>query len=145
MPGRGVNMGDGWETRRRRGPGHDWIIVRTGKPGMIQKIEIDTCHYKGNYPDVCWIDATYAPGANIDILTWPDYQWTEILAKTKLKPDNRHFFEKEIKQSGPWTHIRLNIAPDGGISRMRVHGVLAKTEQSASAGKGATCATPGRK
>lgn len=133
MPGRGVNMGDGWETRRRRGPGSDWVIVRMGHPGLIEKIEVDTCHYKGNYPDVCWMDAAYAPGANIDILTWPDFEWTEILAKTKLKADNRHFYEKEILKSGPWTHIRLNIAPDGGISRLRVHGTIVKNECKAPA------------
>jgi allantoicase len=131
MPGRGVNMGDGWETRRRRGPGYDWVIVRLGHAGLIKKIEVDTCHYKGNYPDVCWMDGCYAPGANIDILTWPDFEWREILSKSKLKADNRHFFEKEIKQAGPWTHVRLNIAPDGGVSRLRVHGVLV------DAGKGA--------
>jgi allantoicase len=144
MPGRGVNMGDGWETRRRRGPGHDWVIVQLGKPGLLKKIEIDTCHYKGNYPDVCWIDACHAPGANIDILTWPDFEWTEILSKTKLKADNRHFYEGEITQSGPWTHVRLNIAPDGGVSRMRVHGTLVTQGQAALA-KGSTGATRAHK
>ncbi len=137
MPGRGVNMGDGWETRRRRGPGNDWVIVRLGHPGLIHKVEVDTCHYKGNYPDVCWMDATYAPGANIDILTWPDFEWSEVLARTKLKADNRHYYDKEIIHGGPWTHIRLNIAPDGGISRLRVHGVLAKQERSPVASGGA--------
>ena len=137
MPGRGVNMGDGWETRRRRGPGNDWVIVRLGHPGVIHKLEIDTCHYKGNYPDVCWMDATYAPGANIDILTWPDFEWTEVLSKTKLKSDNRHYYDKEIIHGGPWSHVRLNIAPDGGISRLRVHGVLAKEERTAVASGGA--------
>jgi allantoicase len=123
MPGRGVNMGDGWETRRRRGPGHDWVIVRLGNEGLLKKIEIDTCHYKGNYPDVCWIEACHAPGKHIDLLTAGDFEWVEILERSKLKSDSRHFFEKEIKSAGPFTHVRLNIAPDGGISRMRVHGV----------------------
>lgn len=129
MPGRGVNMGDGWETRRRRGPGHDWVIVRLGHAGLLRKIEVDTCHYKGNYPDVCWIEGTYAPGANIDILTWSDFEWTEILAKSKLKADHQHYYEKEIVNPGPWTHVRLSIAPDGGVSRLRVHGVLANVER----------------
>lgn len=138
MPGRGVNMGDGWETRRRRGPGSDWVIVRMGQPGLLEKIEVDTCHYKGNYPDVCWIDATYAPGANIDILTWPDFQWTEVLPKQKLKADHRHFYEKEILQKGPWTHLRLNIAPDGGISRLRVHGTFVLNDLAAATRGGAS-------
>lgn len=140
MPGRGVNMGDGWETRRRRGPGHDWVIVRTGQPGVIEKIEVDTCHYKGNYPDVCWIDATYAPGANIDILSWPDYEWTEILPKQKLKADHRHFYEKEILSKGPWTHLRVNIAPDGGISRLRVHGTFVLNERAVATKGGVSAA-----
>lgn len=135
MPGRGVNMGDGWETRRRRGPGHDWVIVQLGNAGSIKKIEVDTCHYKGNYPDVCWMDATNSPGANIDILTWPDFEWTEVLPKTKLKADTRHYYEKEILASGPWTHVRLNIAPDGGISRLRVHGIAVKNNSAVPAAK----------
>lgn len=136
MPGRGVNMGDGWETRRRRGPGHDWVIVRLADAGLIRKIEVDTCHYKGNYPDVCWIEGCYAPGANIDVLTWPDHQWTEVLAKSKLKADHRHFYEQEVSAPGPWTHVRLSIAPDGGISRLRVHGVLVRDGGSAALSKG---------
>ena len=137
MPGRGVNMGDGWETRRRRGPGSDWVIVRLGHPGLLKKIEIDTCHYKGNYPDHCWLDACYAPGANIDILNWPEFEWTEILSKTKLKADHQHYFEKEILQPGPWSHVRVNIAPDGGISRLRVHGLLARDNEPVLAKGGA--------
>jgi allantoicase len=137
MPGRGVNMGDGWETRRRRGPGHDWVVVRMGQPGIIKKIEVDTCHYKGNYPDVCWIEACNAPGANIDILNAHEFDWTEVLGKVKLKADNRHFFESELKNHGPWTHVRLSIAPDGGISRLRVHCTLAAGAAQKSAGKNA--------
>lgn len=142
MPGRGVNMGDGWETRRRRGAGHDWVIVQLGHAGLLKKIEIDTCHYKGNYPDVCWIDACYAPGKHIDALTFADFEWIEILGRSKLKADHRHFFENEIKGGGPYSHVRLNIAPDGGISRMRVHGVLAPGGTSAVKGTiGASNAT----
>ena len=133
MPGRGVNMGDGWETRRRRGPGHDWVIVRLGHPGSIKKVEVDTCHYKGNYPDVCWMDGVYAPDANIDILNSHEFEWQEVLTKTKLKADHQHYYEREIRNSGPWTHIRLNIAPDGGISRLRVHGTLEKKAHRSAA------------
>ncbi|HEX4640954.1 MAG TPA: allantoicase, partial [Chthoniobacterales bacterium] len=68
MPGRSENMGDGWETRRRRGPGHDWIILKLGLPGTIRKIEVDTNHFKGNYPDMCSIEGCIAPGASIDEL-----------------------------------------------------------------------------
>ena len=50
-PGVGVNMGDGWETRRSRGKNFDWIIIKFGKPGIINRLEIDTHHFKGNYPE----------------------------------------------------------------------------------------------
>jgi allantoicase len=122
MPGRAENMGDGWETKRRRGPGYDWIIVKLGLPGSIRKVEVDTNHFKGNYPDMCSIDGCAAPGAAIDGLR--DARWTEILPQTKLQADMRHFFEKELCPIENCTHVRLNIYPDGGVSRLRVWGRL---------------------
>lgn len=121
MPGRGENMGDGWETRRRRDlPGHDWSVVKLAQPGLLKKIEVDTNHYKGNFPDACFIEGTYAPGQDIDTLNASSFPWTSILPQTKLQADHRHYFEKELQNDGPWTHIRLSIVPDGGISRFRV-------------------------
>jgi allantoicase len=125
MPGRAPNMGDGWETRRRREPGHDWAILQLGHKGQLKKIEIDTNHYKGNYPDVCWLEGCLAPGAAIDTLNHADFTWTEILPKTKLQADHRHYFE-QFSNTGSWSHIRINIAPDGGISRFRAHGTLVR-------------------
>jgi allantoicase len=125
MPGRAANMGDGWETKRRRGPGHDWAILKLGKPGRIEKIEVDTNHFKGNYPDRCSIDALNAPNAVVDSLTWQEFQWTEILPQTKLQADKQHFFERELKPLPVCTHVRLNIFPDGGVSRLRVAGRIA--------------------
>ena len=122
MPERAATMGDGWESKRRRGPGNDWAILKLGKPGKIQKIEVDTNHFKGNYPDRCSIDAVNAPKAVIDALTWQDVQWTEILPQTKLQASTRHYFEKELKPLPVCTHVRLNIFPDGGVSRLRVIG-----------------------
>lgn len=132
-PGRAPNMGDGWETRRRRGPGHDWAIVKLGHAGSLQKIEIDTNHFKGNYPDRCWIDACYEPNAEIDVLNWNQFEWSPVLAETKLKADHRHYFEKEIENKGPWTHVRLSIAPDGGVSRLRLNGTLYRVRENAGA------------
>jgi len=120
MPGRSENMGDGWETKRRRGSGHDWIILKLGLPGAIRKIEVDTNHFKGNYPDMCSIEGCVAPGASIEDLAAT--QWKEILPKTKLQADTRHFFEKELSPLDNCTHVRLNIYPDGGVSRLRVWG-----------------------
>ena len=124
MPGRAANMGDGWETKRRRGPGYDWAIVKLGRPGQIKRIEVDTAHFKGNYPDECSIDVCNEPNATVDSLTWPNVVWKEILPKTKLQADKQHLFEREILSVGIATHVRLNIYPDGGVSRLRVWGTL---------------------
>lgn len=123
MPGRSENMGDGWETKRRRGPGYDWIVLKLGLPGTIRRIEVDTNHFKGNYPDTCSIEGCSAPNASVDELARAN--WSEILPQTKLQADHRHFFEKEISSVPNCTHIRLNIYPDGGVSRLRVWGTLA--------------------
>jgi allantoicase len=121
MPGRSENMGDGWETKRRRGPGYDWIILKLGLPGTIRRIEVDTNHFKGNYPDTCSIEGCVAPGASTEDLAIAE--WREILPMTKLQAHTRHFFEKELCPIDGCTHVRLNIYPDGGVSRLRVWGV----------------------
>jgi allantoicase len=123
MPGRATNMGDGWETRRRRGPGHDWAIVRLGAPGAITRVEIDTHHFKGNYPDSASIEGCLAPGAGLADLE--SASWVELLPQTKLEAHHRHFFSRELRPTGPLSHLRLNIFPDGGVSRLRVHGFVA--------------------
>ena len=120
MPGRARNMGDGWETRRRRGPGHDWVIVRLGAAGRIARVEIDTNHFKGNYPDRASIEGTLAPNASLSALNGA--AWHTLLPETKLKPHHRHVLSAPLAAIGPVSHVRLNIVPDGGISRLRVHG-----------------------
>jgi len=112
MPGRAKNMGDGWETKRRRGPGYDWCVIKLGTSGRIDGIEVDTNHFKGNYPDTCSIEG--APSA--------DGPWTEVLPRTKLKPHHLHLFARQLVARGPFSHLRLNIHPDGGVSRLRVWG-----------------------
>jgi allantoicase len=114
MPGRARNMSDGWETKRRRGPGNDWVIVQLAAEGAPRRIEIDTNHFKGNYPDTCSIDGTRAFASD---------EWFEVLPRTKLLAHTRHVFIDELTQNGPVTHLRLNVFPDGGVSRLRVYGV----------------------
>jgi allantoicase len=123
MPGRAKNMGDGWETKRRRGPGHDWIILKLGRAGSIKKIEVDTNHFKGNYPDTCSIEGISAPEASAEELK--SVRWRNILSKTKLQANKRHFFQRELRRIDNCTHLRLNIFPDGGVSRLRVFGIPA--------------------
>lgn len=124
MPGRAKNMGDGWETRRRRGPGFDWAIVRLGAAGIVKKVEIDTNHFKGNFPESASIEACLAPGAPVEALSTSG-AWIELLPRTKLRAHRRHLFSRELRKAGTVSHVRLNIFPDGGISRLRVHGIVA--------------------
>ena len=120
MPGRGSDMSDGWETRRRRGPGHDWAIVRLGRSGTVRRIDVDTAHFKGNAPGSCSVDVCRAPGAGPSQLTDAGRAWKELLPETKLQPHTLHRFERELRSAGEATHARLNIFPDGGVSRLRL-------------------------
>ena len=130
-PGRGINMGDGWETARRRTPGNDWVIVALGHPGTIRKIEVDTAHFKGNYPDSCSIQAAYVRGGTDDQIETQSLFWRELLPQQKLQAHEQHLFSKEINDLGPITHVRLNIFPDGGISRLRLFGTPIPAEPEA--------------
>lgn len=125
MPGRAKNMGDGWETKRRRGPGHDWCILRLGAAGTLKKVELDTNWFKGNYPDSAMLEGVHLPGASPERLADEFTPWVTILPQTKLKAHTRHFFDKQLVPHGPVTHVRLNIYPDGGVSRLRLWGLRA--------------------
>jgi allantoicase len=122
MPGRALDMSDGWETKRRRGPGHDWTVIQLGKAGRIRRVEVDTAHFKGNFPESCSIEACDA-GEHVSAATGFDaLEWTELLPRTRLQAHTRHFFEDELKDAGVVTHVRFNIFPDGGVSRLRLMG-----------------------
>lgn len=122
MPGRRKNMGDGWETRRRRGLGNDWVIVKLGVPGTIGRIELDTAYFKGNFPDSCSIEACYVEGPAAEALLSAPSVWKTVLSRTKLKADHRHIFRRELNGAGAANHLRLQIYPDGGVSRLRIFG-----------------------
>jgi len=126
MPGRAANMSDGWETRRRRGPGHDWVVIKLGRSGTIRRMEADTAHFKGNFPESCSLEACAAPEIARMELALARLEWAEVLPRTKLRADTRHLFEKELKDAGRVTHVRLNIFPDGGVARLRVFGTVGK-------------------
>lgn len=125
LPGRGVDMGDGWETRRRREPGFDWCILALGQPGAIRRIEVDTAHFKGNFPDRCSLQAGYAPGLSDQALVAQAQFWPTLLPEAKLQADHIHTFLDEVSALGTLTHVRLNLHPDGGISRLRLWGEVA--------------------
>jgi allantoicase len=123
MPGDAAHMGDGWETRRRRGPGHDWTIVRLAARGTIRRIEVDTRHFMGNAPGACSLDACAVDDESMVLqgLDEPTL-WQELLPRTALQPDARHSFEDPIRSLGDVTHVRFNIYPDGGLGRLRLYG-----------------------
>jgi allantoicase len=120
LPGPPLGMHDGWETRRRRGPGHDWAIVRLGALGYVTALEVDTSWFKGNAPASFSLDGSNATGSGpkgFDV-------WRQILPSTPLVPHTRHLFD-DFPAAGPFSHVRLNIYPDGGVARLRVWGGLA--------------------
>jgi allantoicase len=124
MPGRGENMGDGWETRRRREPGNDWCIIALAHPGTVKKIVVDTAFFKGNYPDRCSLQAAnIAHGTDSSTITQSMF-WPELLPSQKLEMSREHTYESEVADLGVVTHVRLNIFPDGGVSRLRLLGVI---------------------
>jgi allantoicase len=110
---------DGWETRRRREPGHDWATVRLGVSGLVRGVVVDTAWFTGNYPPAASVDATYVDGypSPVELL---DAQWDELLPRSPLAGDTANAFV--ITGSTVVTHVRLNIYPDGGVARLRVHG-----------------------
>ncbi|HVT39467.1 MAG TPA: allantoicase [Gemmatimonadaceae bacterium] len=121
MPGRSTHMGDGWETKRRRGPGHDWTIVRLGARGALQRIDLDTDHFKGNAPGSCMLEWCDSPLARPEELA-ASVAWRELVPNSALQPHTRHSWT--VKSDGAATHLRLNIYPDGGVARLRAFGML---------------------
>jgi allantoicase len=103
---------DGWETRRRREPGHDWVIVALGIPGRIRSVTVDTSYFTGNYPEHFSLDAT----GDDD----PEGEWVEIIPKTELR--GASVAEFSVDDPHRVVMVRLNIYPDGGVARLRVEG-----------------------
>ncbi|NNF41227.1 MAG: allantoicase [Woeseiaceae bacterium] len=119
-PGRGINMGDGWETARRRGPGNDWVIIALGQPGVIERAEIDTAHFKGNYPDRVLLEGAMFSSDEQALANGGE--WQTLLPQSKLKMDQQHYFDEALLPVGAVSHVRLSIFPDGGVSRVRLFG-----------------------
>ncbi|HEY7284342.1 MAG TPA: allantoicase [Vicinamibacterales bacterium] len=118
MPGDATHMGDGWETKRRRGPGHDWTIIRLATPGAIRRVEVDTRHFKGNAPGACSLEGSIGgpePAA-----------WRELLPRRPILAHARQTFEDDVCDLGQVSHVRFNIFPDGGVGRLRLFGAPGK-------------------
>lgn len=141
IPGRGKDMGDGWETKRSREQGHvDWVIVRLGLPGYLDRVVIDTAHFKGNFPQSITVEGLNSDDDNITV---DDARWKFVVPQAKTGPHKVHEYiregeisflthvEAENKESygvlqatkeQVYTHVKLTIIPDGGVKRLRVYG-----------------------
>lgn len=119
VPGRARGMWDGWETRRRRGAGNDWAVIRLAGRATVERIEFDTTHFKGNAPGSVDIEVIDAPGAAIGELRLAG--WSQLVPERPVKPDTRHKWG-EVADVGAVTHLRVNIHPDGGVARLRAFG-----------------------
>ena len=116
LPGRGINMGDGWETRRRREPGHDWCLIALGVPGTIRRIEVDTAHFKGNFPDRCSLQGAWVP--NLDEAAMPAQSqfWPTLLAESRLAADSAHSFAVDTAAPVPTITLDRDITADDLIN-----------------------------
>jgi allantoicase len=122
-PGKAKNMGDGWETRRRRDQGFDWLILNSLDGKEIDKIEISTHHFKGNFPSHCSLQATYIPmSKNSKATVNSSVKWKYLLKDAKLSSNKLHVFKNNLMKKNKINFIKINIFPDGGISRFRIYG-----------------------
>jgi len=126
QPGRAANMGGGWETRRRRDTGHDWIVVKLAGRGTLSRLVLDTHHFKGNFPHRCSVQGLDDPGATPFRIERRD-DWVDVLPETPMAADTAHEFE-DLLTEGPFTHLRLCVHPCGGVSRLRAWGTLEAPE-----------------
>ncbi|MCG8425103.1 MAG: allantoicase [Proteobacteria bacterium] len=130
MPGPARDMSEGWDTRRRRGPGNDWAIIKLGARGTIDRLEVDTTHFVGNAPGSCSVESCTVPrdrDGDVGFLTSGYCNWKPFLPEVPLQPNSRQFFEQEIVGAEPVTHVRFNIYPDGGVARLRLYGTTQRS------------------
>jgi allantoicase len=124
-PGLSLVMGEGWETRRRRTPGNEWLVLRLTAQSVIQLAEIDTSGYRGNSPGEASLEACddVAEGLGTGSEGFGDGSggWRDLLPRIRLQPDTVHRFRVN---GPPATHVRLSIYPDGGVARLRLYGSL---------------------
>lgn len=123
-PGSSKGMNDGWETRRKRISGHDWVILKLAHKGIIESIVLETDHFKGNYPAACSLDYCDKGEVSLVDLIKQDQLWAPLMAEQKLNADQSRAFTQELVQEKTCTYLRLNIIPDGGIARIRAFGYL---------------------
>jgi len=120
LPGRGVNMGDGWETKRRRTPGSDWCVLRLARRGVVQRLELDTHFFKGNAPQATVVEYLDARTEPSEAVLRGAEGWRPLVEKTSLVQHRRHIIEPSRPLAV--THLRVHIFPHGGVNRLRIYG-----------------------
>ena len=104
IPGKFTARGkwmDGWESRRRRTPGHDWCVVRLGLPGIVRGVDVDTSFFTGNYPSHCSIDALAANRAVTPALAAQEgAPWTLLLPRVPLDGEQSQLLPDPGGRSG---------------------------------------------
>jgi OHCU decarboxylase len=123
---------DGWETRRRRGGGCDWLLLHLGAPGQIRQVSVDTMHFVGNSPGA--IRLTAVDSADPDTADVRAEEWPELLPRTGIQPDTRHWFGRDAGLDTERTvdRVRAELIPDGGLSRLRLWGVPSDSGRAAA-------------
>jgi allantoicase len=117
LPGRARTMADGWENARRRDDGNDHVTVRLAARGHVRRVEVDTSYFVGNTPGWASLRGIDARGSDLE-----DGAWFDLVPKTRLQPDTRHYFRAVSADAA--THVRLDVYPDGGLARLRVNGEI---------------------
>ena len=123
-PDESINMGDGWETARRRVPGNEWVIIKLGQSGVLETIDLGTKHYKGNFPDSASVLGGFLEDSIDDQAVNQSLFWQELVPKTKMSANTLCSLEIPQTKRIPVTHVKINIHPDGGLSRVRLYGRL---------------------
>jgi allantoicase len=126
---------DGWETRRRREPGEDWAVIRLGAPGEVRGVVIDTSFFTGNFPESASLDACSVEGTPpAAAFTDGTVGWTPLLARSPLAGNSKNSFA--VAQSpARVTHLRFTIFPDGGVARLRAHGIVVANDELLAPGE----------
>ena len=132
-PGPSRSMADGWETRRRRGPGHEWAIVELAAAGTIERLEVDTSHFKGNAPALCTVEGAVRLPGDGERADGATFAWRLLLA-SPLQAHTRHVFEPELRRIGDVAYVRLSVYPCGGVARLRAWGTPASELAAGTAG-----------
>ncbi|MGZ8178087.1 allantoicase [Williamsia sp. SKLECPSW1] len=111
---------DGWETRRRRSPGVDEAIVRLGAPGVVHGVVVDTAWFRGNYPPEISVESATVPGhPSVDELRAAE--WSPLVPISPVTGDSENEFT--VDPGDRVTHVKLTMHPDGGVARLRIHGI----------------------